>query len=102
MIASHLIKFVDFLKEYEGYETQLWFLQAADKREVDFLVTIDGKPWFCVEAKLQEIKVTRHLLYFKQRLNIPFAYQVVRKEGLDFIKDDVRVVSVDRFLSSLV
>jgi len=102
VIASHLLKFVDFLKEYEGYEAQLWFLRASDNREVDFLVTINRKPWFCVEAKLKETKISRHLLYFKSRLKIPFAYQVIKKKEIDFIKDEVRVVAVDRFLSSLV
>lgn len=102
VIASHLLKFVDFLKEYEGYEAQLWFLRASDNREVDFLVTINRKPWFCVEAKLKETKISRHLLYFRSRLKIPFAYQVIKKKEIDFIKDEVRVVAVDRFLSSLV
>lgn len=30
------------------------FLRDVDKHEVDFLVTIDGKPWFAVEAKLND------------------------------------------------
>ena len=77
-------------------------MRATDKREVDFLVTVDMKPWFSVEAKLKDTKVARPLIYFKKQLNIPFSYQVIEKENIDFIKDDIRVVSVDRFLSALV
>ena len=102
IIAEHLMKFVDYLRDYEGYEARLWYLRAADKREVDFHVTVNMKPWFSVEAKLKDTKVARPLKYFKKQLNIPFSYQVVEKENIDFIKDDIRVVSVDRFLSALV
>ena len=51
MIASHLLKFVHFLEDYEGYKAELYFLRDVDKREVDFIVTIDQKPWFAVGGK---------------------------------------------------
>ncbi|MHB2153818.1 hypothetical protein ACX8XN_05405 [Calditrichota bacterium GD2] len=63
---------------------------------------VDKKPWFSVEAKLQDTNISRYLLYFKERLNIPFNFQVIKKSKVDFIKDNIRVISVDRFLSALV
>ncbi len=102
IVASHLLKFVDYLKEYEGFNAQLWYLRGTEKREVDFLITVDKKPWFSVEAKLQDTNISRYLLYFKERLNIPFNFQVIKKSKVDFIKDNIRVISVDRFLSALV
>ena len=45
MVASHLLKFVQYLYEYEGYRVDLTFLRNVDKKEVDFLVTVDNKPW---------------------------------------------------------
>jgi hypothetical protein len=74
----------------------------VDKKEVDFLVTIDNKPWFCVEAKLGDEAVSPHLCYFTERLNIPFAYQVVWKVGIDSICNGVRLISADRFLAALI
>ena len=76
LVASHLLKFVHFITDYEGYKAELYFLRDVDKREVDFLVTIDGKPWFAVEAKLSDASLSPHLLYFKERLSIPYVYQV--------------------------
>ena len=102
IIASHLMKFVDYLRDFEGYDIRLWYLRTADKREVDFLVTVNKKPWFSVEAKYKDTKIARPLKYFKKQLNIPFCYQVVEKKDVDFLKDEVRVVSVDRFLAALV
>jgi predicted AAA+ superfamily ATPase len=101
-IASHLLKLVYFLQDYEGYKAELNFLRNVDKKEVDFLVTIDKKPWFSVEAKLNDASVSRHLHYFKNKLNIPYSYQVVKKSGVDRLINKIRVVSADAFLLGLI
>ncbi|MCU0646262.1 MAG: ATP-binding protein [bacterium] len=102
LIASHLLKLVQFLKEYEGYKTNLFYLRNVDKKEVDFLVTVDDKPWFCVEAKLNDTAPSPSLFYFKERLNIPYGYQVIKKQNIDIFKDSVRIISADRFLAGLI
>jgi predicted AAA+ superfamily ATPase len=102
LIASHLLKLVQYLKEADGYKAELNYLRNVDKKEVDFLVSIDKKPWFCVEAKLQETKPAPSLFYFKDRLRIPYAYQVVKKAEIDVLKKGIRIVSADRFLSGLL
>ena len=78
------------------------FLRNVDKKEVDFLVTVDEKPWFAVEAKLSEETISKSLLYFKERMNIPFIYQVLEKPNVDRLKNGVRIISADKFLAGLV
>lgn len=102
LIASHLLKYTNYLFERDGYKSGLFYLRNVDKKEVDFLVTIDNKPWFAVEVKLSETSPSKNLVYFKDRLKIPFNFQVVKQEGIDFIKDEVRVISANKFLSGLV
>ncbi len=102
LIASHLLKFVQFLNEYEGYKIKLNYLRNVDKKEVDFLVSINEKPWFAVEAKLTDTQPTPNLFYFKEKLKIPFLFQVVNKKNIDFISDGVRVISAGKFLTGLV
>jgi uncharacterized protein len=102
LIASHLLKFVHFLKDYEGYRVDLKYLRSAEKKEVDFLITCDNKPWFAVEAKLNKTSVSPNLPYFHSKIDIPFLFQVVKKTDVDILVDNVRVVSADRFLSGLV
>jgi hypothetical protein len=63
---------------------------------------VDERPWFAVEAKLADQSPAASLLYFKRRLNIPFVYQVVQAAGVDHLRDDVRIVSADKFLASLI
>jgi len=102
MIASHLYKWVHFLYDYGGYRSKLQFLRNADKKEVDFLVTVDQKPWIAIEVKSGETEIAPSLFYYRERLEIPFVYQVVRKPGIDFLKNGVRVVSASRFLAALI
>lgn len=102
LIASHILKFVHFITDYEGYKAELYFLRDVDKREVDFLVTIDGKPWFAVEVKLNDTTLSPQLLYFKERIDIPYVYQVVKKAGVDRIEKGARIISAGKFLSGLV
>lgn len=102
IIASHLLKLTHFLYDTQGYDAQLYFLRDIDQREVDFLVTVDKKPWFAAEVKLSDEKPSQHLKYFKEKLKIPFSYQVVKNSGVDFLQDEIRVISADKFLSGLV
>ncbi len=102
LVASHLLKLVHWLYDHEGYKAGLYFLRDSLQKEVDFLVTVDEKPWFAVEVKAQDGEVSPTLRSFKERLKIPFAYQVLRKRGVDTAVRGVRVISADSLLMSLV
>lgn len=101
-VASHLLKLVHFLQDYEGYKANLYFLRSVEKKEVDFFLTIDEKPWIALEAKMNDTNVSPHLFYFKEKLSIPFCYQIVKKGDVDSFIKGVRVVSADRFLAGLI
>ena len=102
MMALHLLKFCNFLYDVEGYKAQLYYVRDLEQHEIDFLVAINGKPWFCVEVKAVAKNISPSLKYFGERLRIPFMYQVIREENVDFIKDNIRIISADKFLSGLV
>lgn len=102
LIASHLLKFVHFITDYEGYKAELYFLRDVDKREVDFLVTINSKPWFAVEAKLNDAGLSPSLLYFREKLSIPYVYQVLKKNNTDRLESGARILSAGKFLTALV
>ena len=102
LIASHLLKFSDYLFDAEGYRTRLHFLRDREQREVDLMLSVDNKPWLAVEVKSSAKNLSTHLRYFASKLSVPFVYQVVRAPGVDFGQDGVRVISADKFLSGLV
>lgn len=101
-VASHLLKLVHFLQDYEGYDAQLCYLKDKEKREVDFLIVVDGKPWFACEAKINENAISPHLRYFQDRLKIPYCYQVNRDGIDDFRVGTIRVLPASKFFSALI
>jgi len=51
---------------------------------------------------MNDKEVSPAIHYFKERLGIPYSYQVVSEEGIDVLKNGVRVISASRFLSAFV
>jgi predicted AAA+ superfamily ATPase len=76
-IACHLLKTVDGWNDMGLGEFELGYLRDKEKREVDFLVARDGKPWFLVEVKQSDGRVGRALEYFQRQVEAPHAFQVV-------------------------
>ncbi|MEW5758554.1 MAG: ATP-binding protein [Candidatus Omnitrophota bacterium] len=102
IVASHLLKFCNFIFDAEGYRLELYYLRDKEQREVDFLVTVDGKPWFSAEVKNSSKEISSHLKYFNEKLKIPFSYQIIKEEGIDILKDNIRVIDASKFLSGLI
>ena len=76
MIACHLLKAVHFWTDIGMGSFGLYFLRTKDKREVDFLVSRDGKPWFLVEVKTGNAPLNKNLAYFQKATNAQNAFQV--------------------------
>ncbi len=77
-IASHLLKAVHFWTDHGLGTYDLYYLRDKEKREVDFLVTKDEKPWFLVEAKYSNSQsISPALIYFQKATGAPHAFQVV-------------------------
>lgn len=102
LVAVHLLKFANYLYDDEGYQTNLYFLRDKEQREVDFLITLNNQPWFAVEVKKTFSTIPKNLLYFKQKINIPFSYLIVMDDDIDFIEKDIRVINVAKFLTALI
>lgn len=106
-IASHLLKAVHFWVDSGFGDYDLFYLRDKEKREVDFLVTKDKKPWFLVEVKTSSnVKISENLEYFQKLLKVPHAFQVVI--DMDEVEIDCFsykkpiIVPASTFLSQLV
>ena len=102
LVALHLLKLCHVLEDSEGYRVALHYLRDRAGHEVDFLVTLDRKPWFAVEAKLSSSRIDPSLTYFRERLAIPWTYQVTLNSERDYLKKGIRCLPADKFLASLV
>ncbi len=77
MVASHLLKAVQYWTDTGSGDFGLFFLRTREKREVDFLITRDGRPWFLVEVKSSNGRLSPHLEYFQQATGADHAFQVI-------------------------
>lgn len=106
-IACQLLKAVEFWTDAGFGEYDIFFLRDKAKREVDFLITENRKPWFLVEVKSTgQNEISSSLKYFAGLLKVPYSFQVDLSS--DYIERDcfevrhpIRVPALT-FLSQLV
>lgn len=105
-VASHLLKAVQFWTDQGLGDYGLHYLRDKDKREVDFLVTKDRKPWFLVEAKASSnAGISKWLYYYQEKLDVPHAFQIAF--DLPYVDKDCFklkgpvIVPAETFLSQL-
>ena len=75
-VACHLAKAVDGWNDLGLGAFELGYIRDKERREVDFVVTRSGKPWFLAEVKYRDEPMSSHLPYYQDRLDVPFAFQV--------------------------
>lgn len=76
-VACHLLKAVDGWNDVGLGRFELGYLRDKERREVDFLVARDGKPWFLAEVKYSEATISPALRFYQDRLKVPFAFQLI-------------------------
>jgi predicted AAA+ superfamily ATPase len=76
-VACHLLKAVEGWTDLGFGDFDLRYLRDKQKREVDFLVVRDRKPWFLIEVKLSETNLAPSLAYFQGQTKAAHAFQVV-------------------------
>jgi predicted AAA+ superfamily ATPase len=87
LVASHLLKAVHGWTDLGFGEYDLYYLRDKAKREVDFLVTRAGRPWFLVEVKSAGRRdINPSLEYFQGVTGAKHAFQVAF--DLPFVESD--------------
>lgn len=83
-VGCHLLKAVQGWTDLGLGEFTLGYLRDKEKREVDFVVTRDGSPWFLVEVKHTDERLSPALKTFQDQLAAPHAFQVtIESEFVD-------------------
>ena len=59
-----------------GEEMALQFIRNAQRKEIDFVVVKNQKPWFAVECKTDDRQLSKQISYYAERTNIPRFFQV--------------------------
>ena len=80
-VACHLLKAVDGWNDMGLGTFELGYLRDKEKREVDFLVARDGRPWFLAEVKYGDETLSPSLQRYQDQIGAPFAFQVTFDAG---------------------
>lgn len=106
-VASHLLKAVHFWQDLGFGKFGLYFIRDKEKREVDFLVTMDEKPWMLIEVKKSAKEpLSKNLLYFRDQIKPQYTFQLAF--DAPFIEYDFRdltepkIIPLITFLSQLI
>jgi hypothetical protein len=103
LVASHLLKWVQFQVDTKGREMELRYFRDVDGREVDFVVVEDRKPLWLIEAKWGDGDVSAGLKYLKARFPQAEAWQVSATGMKDYVsRDGIRVAPALELLGGLV
>ncbi|HNX32686.1 MAG TPA: ATP-binding protein [Holophaga sp.] len=106
LVACHLLKAVEGWTDLGFGDFELRYLRDKQKREVDFLVVKDQKPWFLVEVKTSETRLSPSLAHFQSQTAAPYAFQAALNlpfEDVDcFTTHQPVVVSAQTLLSQLL
>ncbi len=102
MVASHLLKYCNFMEDVEGFPMELRYIRDTDKREVDFVVLKQKKPLFAVECHINQTTINPSLFYYCQRLKIPRFYQVhLGVKDYEHATFPIRVLPFAKFVKEL-
>jgi len=101
-IAVQLQRAVSAWNEWGKGDYRLMYVRTKDGREIDFIITEKDKPYLLIECKVNEKNLAPNLVYFKDRIKVPIAFQVINEAAyLKQVERGVFIVGRDRFLQIL-
>ncbi len=101
-VAVQLQRAVSAWTEWGKGNYQLMYVRTKDGREVDFVITEKNKPYILIECKKSDKSLAANLRYFKERIQVPLAFQVIETSGyLKQVDRGTFIIGLDRFLSTL-
>lgn len=99
-VASQLMKACTLWRDRFALEFDLYFIRTYDDAEVDFLITLAGKPWLLIEAKHGNPDIPSALYRFSEELKVP-AILVTNENGWNTKKNNIQILSADKLLGVL-
>ena len=99
LIASHLLKWCNWIEDVEGHHMELRFFRDREQREVDFVILKNNKPIEFVECKYSRQNVDPSLSYLKRKFPEVKATQVCMEPCEDLEnKDRIRICDALTYL----
>lgn len=106
LIASHLLKYCDYLTDTGVGDFELRYLKNKEKQEIDFLILRNKKVFLPIEAKYADEQPSLSWSKFMTQLNCSYGIQVVMKPNVYCIHEyqnyKILIISASNFLQHLI
>lgn len=100
LVAISLLKHLNAIEDYKGIKAGLKTLRTKEKKEVDFLLEINGQPANMIEVKLTDSKISPTLKYFHNKYGIA-AIQLIKNLQTERMDKGIELRNGYRYLSKL-
>lgn len=90
-VATTLLKRLHFREDYYGDRCKLYYVRDKEKREVDFLTTINDQVIDLIEVKATDQTISSSLKYYNEKLKPQRAIQLVGNLTKAYDKDGIQV-----------
>ena len=101
MVASHFLKATHLWTDLGLGEFELFYWRDREKREVDFVVTLDKSPVVFIECKSTDTQPSPSLLRLGEKYSPMPMIQLVETPHVDFTRGSCRVVTAQDYLVNL-
>jgi predicted AAA+ superfamily ATPase len=103
IVATALLKELNFVEDVSGNITRLHYLRNKDGKEIDFLVVIDNVPCLMIEVKWGSDSPSKNFTYFSKYLDnniekIQLVKELKREKSME---SGIDVLSVVKWLANL-
>lgn len=100
-VACSLLAELHYHEDTTGDRAGLYYLRDKDKREVDFLTMINGKPVHLIEVKLSDEKFSKSLTHFKKFFPEVSCIQLVHNFTRAKSTREIRLLPTHDFLEKI-
>jgi len=100
LVATSLLKRLNYLEDRDGYRYELRYIRDKEGREVDFAIIKEGDLEELIEVKYSDESISKSLLYYTSRLNPKRATQLVATLKRSFDKGGIKVTDPISYFNS--
>ncbi|MBU4343099.1 MAG: ATP-binding protein [Candidatus Omnitrophica bacterium] len=99
-VAVELKTQISLWNDALGENYSLFYIRNKEKKEIDFLITHNNKPWLLVETKTSDASIARHCFDIQNMLgNIPLVQTCMKEDICALQSKNAYRISAARFLS---
>ncbi len=103
IVAVHLQKVCHFWTDLAYDKFELCYIRTREKKEVDFCIVREGKPWMLVECKSQSTALSGVLKKFAAQFPSAMAFQLTIADVDRVVPGyNIRIMNVEKFLSMFI